>query len=94
MIEDNKNTAILKNTVFIFKCPHCNELIEVEKSDLNCCIFRHGIYEINNTQQQISPHASKEECENLIRTGLIEGCGKPFKFIQGEINYVEKCDYI
>jgi hypothetical protein len=64
--------------------------------ELNCCIFRCGIYK--NSLQQIPPHLSKPECDALV--GRIHGCGKPFKIIVTEIVKVEKkyeavvCDYI
>ena len=70
----------------IITCPHCNEFILIE--ELNCRIFRHGVFK--NTNQQISPHASKEECDAYIVQDLIYGCGKPFKIT----DKVEKCDYI
>lgn len=75
----------------IVTCPHCKEYVEI--LELNCRIFRHGIYKNNN--QQMNPHASKEECEYLIDNNLIYGCGKPF--IIEIINTVYCpfiCDYI
>ena len=74
---------------FIFECPHCNLQILVYSSEINCQIFRHGVYK--NTFQDISPHTPKLECDRLIKEDLIIGCGKPFRFngITAEI-----CDYI
>jgi hypothetical protein len=75
---------------FTITCPHCNLLVLIEK--LNCAIFRHGI--ITKTLQQIPPHASKNECENYIKNGII-GCGKPFKVIIKDKEYIAiECDYI
>ena len=68
-------------------CPHCNECVLIQ--ELNCGIFRHGI--IKDTYEQISPHASKEECEYLKNNDLIFGCGRPFRLIGLE---VVKCSYI
>lgn len=59
----------------IIQCPHCNQTIEV--IELNCCIFRCGIYKA--TFQQIDPHSPKEQCDSLVNNNLIYGCGKPFK---------------
>jgi len=81
----------------IITCPHCEEHVIIEK--LNCCIFRHGI--IKTTGQQMNPHATKEECEQLIQENQIYGCGKPFKIIikiklnTNEVEYIcESCEYI
>lgn len=75
----------------IVNCPHCKIPIFIE--ELNCCIFRHGVF--IKTNEQISPHSSKEECEYYIKNNLIFGCGKPFKIINvnGEL-IPEICDYI
>ena len=32
-------------------CPHCNISIIVLKTELNCCIFRCGIYKNSNNQE-------------------------------------------
>jgi len=76
----------------IILCPHCNEHVLIE--ELNCKIFRHGV--IKSTNEQINPHASKSECDNLILNDLIYGCGKPFKIIIiNDNNFkAEICDYI
>ena len=58
-------------------CPHCKDPILIQ--ELNCGIFRHGIYKHNG--QQIDPHAKKEICDQLIANDLIFGCGKPFQIL-------------
>jgi hypothetical protein len=75
----------------ILVCPHCNQLIIIEK--INCAIFRHGIFK--ESGKQIDPHSSKDLCEYYIRENLIYGCGKPFKIIllNNELK-TEICDYI
>ncbi len=76
----------------IITCPNCNDILII--SELNCCIFRHGIYKKTNTQ--IDPHLSKEMCDKLIETNKLYGCGKPFQIIiqdDGTL-IVQKCDYI
>ena len=74
-------------------CPHCNGGIIVEQNQLNCGIFRHGVYIVN--MQQISPHMPKHECDRLIQTNQIVGCGKPFRVMDspnGKVAVV--CNYI
>jgi hypothetical protein len=81
----------MTNENIIIHCPHCNDPIIIEQ--LNCKIFRHGVFKNDNIQ--INPHATKIECENYITNGLIYGCGKPFKIIEFYNDYhVEVCDYI
>ena len=60
--------------ILIF-CPHCSQLIEI--IELNCCIFRCGIFRHDGSQ--IPPHLPKIECDRLIESGAIFGCGKPFR---------------
>jgi len=77
----------------IIQCPHCNDYVYVFLNELNCQIFRHGIYKKN--YQQIDPHLPKEKCDFLIQNNLIYGCGKPFKVIKENENYnAIICDYI
>ena len=71
----------------IVQCPTCNIYIEI--LELNCKIFRCGMYK--NSFTQIPPHLEKSECEQLVLYDLIYGCGHPFKIVNG-IPYV--CDYI
>ena len=72
-------------------CPHCSIMVEV--AELNCKIFRCGIYKSNG--EQINPHLCKEECENLVKNDEIYGCGKPFQIVNDTSPFiVEKCDYI
>jgi len=72
-----------------FECPHCNVTIQVAKNQINCKIFRCGIYKRNN--KQIPPHMKKKDCDKLIEKNLIHGCGKPFRF---DGKNVEICGYI
>jgi len=75
----------------VFECPHCDVTIAVPAGELNCKIFRCGEYK--TTKTPIAPHASKEECDRLVRENLINGCGKPFKYDSEEKKAVE-CGYI
>ena len=81
----------------VVECPHCKEPILIEQ--LNCCIFRHGIFKKNRSQ--INPHSPKNQCEHYIKHQLIIGCGKPFKVILNDNSKNEDdkciavvCDYI
>ena len=75
----------------IVQCPHCQCDVIIE--EINCQIFRHGVYKL--TGQQIPPHAPKSECDAASAEDRIYGCGKPFR-----IDYIEDkwvavvCDYI
>ena len=78
----------------LVKCPHCSNLIIINKKDFNRKIFRHGVCK---KDKQIDPHSNKEECDKLIKENLINGCGKQFKLIIDleENKYcAEKSDYI
>ena len=78
---------------YVFTCPHCQGSIIVERNELNCRIFRHGVYK--QTGQPIPPHAPKEECDRLVTSQMIDGCGKPFR-VEGEHETIRAipCDYI
>ena len=78
-----------QNNTYLFNCPHCGSMIQVEKNQIRCTIFRHGYYK--ETNQQIPPHGSKQLCDQLFSQGKIYGCGKPFRF---DGKKVQKCDYI
>ena len=72
---------------YYIECPHCKMYIEI--IEINCGIFRHGCYKLNN--ENIPPHLSKIDCEKLVINGIIYGCGKPFKF---DGKNVTICEYI
>ena len=76
----------------ILPCPHCNMFVYIE--DINCAIFRHGIY--IETGEQIDPHMCKKDCDELVKENLIWGCGKPFQLIVTDNNepQLKKCEYI
>ena len=77
---------------FIFNCPHCSEEIIVKISELNCRIFRHGVYKHN--YEQVNPHLPQIECERHVSQDLVYGCCKPFEIItDGSKNYVQICEY-
>ena len=44
----------------------------------------------------MDPHTPKVECDRLSASGLIWGCGKPFRVVYTEAGepYASVCDYI
>ena len=76
--------VILENGVYRYICPHCELLTEVHEKELNCCIFRHGVYQ--QTYKPINPHASQQEVQRLKLDNAIIGCGGPhqLKLIDGQ----------
>jgi hypothetical protein len=74
----------------IIECPHCKLNIFINKNEINCTIFRHGVYKNNFTQ--MNPHENKIQCDYLFNNNLIYGCGKPFKLMNDYSIII--CDYI
>lgn len=64
---------------YVFICKHCCQPFIVSGNDFNCRILRHGVYKHN--MEHIPPHSSKEECDALVRDGLIFGCGRPLRIV-------------
>lgn len=86
-------SVILVDNFYVFECPHCQQIIQVQNNQLNCRIFRCGILKSN--MKQIGPHTKKPECDRLKEQDLIYGCGKPFKFVTTNgTNSIEICGYI
>ena len=95
MSSQKKVSIFGENESYIFECPHCDSMILVAFSEVNCQIFRHCI--MKSTGQQVDPHASKDKCELLIVEDLVYGCCKPFKLIIGSdgcVSTAEKCEWI
>ncbi len=77
----------------VLECPHCKDQVFIQQKEINCGIFRHGVYKQNN--QQMNPHAPKEECDKAKDEDLIWGCGKPFRvYVRNNEYFIEICDYI
>ena len=83
----------LYNDFYSFVCPHCLNDITVYKNDLNCRIFRHGIYK--DSYNQIDPHLSKILCDELVAKNKVIGCAKPFEIITDSTGNLIAviCDY-
>jgi len=78
--------------VYSFACPRCGGgvTVPIDGAGVNCGIYRHAMFKFPRAAQQANPHASMEECRRLVRSGQIDGCGKPFAF-NGKV--LKKCDY-
>ena len=85
--------VVKDNNTYIFQCPSCLDYIIVNINEINCKIFRHGIFK--NSNNQIDPHTSKVDCDKYVEQDMIFGCGKPFCLKDiGDKWYVDICDYI
>lgn len=82
--------------IILLKCPNCGNFFITAENDINCAIYRHAALKSN--MEQIDPHMSKDDCDKLIKEGLVYGCAKPFKIIKKEsLDFpyeAVKCDYI
>lgn len=67
-----------QDTMSIYKCPHCCGLVAVLPGEMNCRVFRHGVFIADGTQ--IPPHAPEPDCNRWAEEKLIHGCGKPFTY--------------
>lgn len=81
-------------SIIYLTCPHCNDGIEINLNEINCKIYRHGVYK--NNYQQIDPHMKKETIDELKEKDSIFGCGRPFEIIKSQENEwkLVVCDYI
>ena len=76
----------------ILECPHCKDNIVVNINEINCKIFRHGIYK--DSFKQIDPHLDKENCDKLFNDNKIYGCGKPFELVEHKNSFIAvECEY-
>lgn len=84
----------MTNEFLQIECPHCFQPIIIMKNEINCAIFRHGIFKQNG--EQIPPHLPKKHCDELVLKKLIYGCGKPFQLVANDKNEMipKICDYI
>lgn len=85
-----KTMSMNNSTVLTCPYPDCNITIEVV--EINCAIFRCGVYKnVTDYGKQIDPHLPKQQCEQLKKEDKIWGCGRPFKLVDGKLI---ECDYL
>lgn len=83
----------MEDQYYYIKCPNCLEDIIIYKNEVNCGVFRHGVYK--NNLQPIPPHSNKQDCESMLKNEEIYGCGKPFRVVKNNEELdVFTCDYI
>ena len=74
-------------------CPYPDCAIAIEIVEINCSIFRCGVYK--DTDQQIDSHLSKGECDKLKKQDKIWGCSRPFQLVTiNETCQLIRCEYI
>jgi hypothetical protein len=74
-------------------CPHCGLMFMTTERTIACTIYRHAVLKSN--MEQINPHASKEECNAFLNSGLVYGCAGPFRIIKVNGLYeAVVCEYI
>lgn len=92
VITEPSKTVLGMETELCVMCPHCNNHIVISK--IRCGIFRHGV--MKKTNKPIHPHTNKTKCDKLTKSGLIYGCGKPFRLVKNKETQtvdVYVCDY-
>ena len=102
--DSNVATVIMSNDdIKIVPCPWCSIQTGISLNDINCAIFRCGLYKcVNKCSKNIDcvcqkpgdpldPHLSKAECDAAYNENRIDGCGKPFIF---DGTSTKQCDYI
>jgi hypothetical protein len=90
--ELNEIKKLIGDNILILECPHCGINVGISSTDNNCGIYRCGI---KADLTQISPHASKIECDTYINQGLLFGCAKPYKTtISNNKVILVRCEYI
>jgi hypothetical protein len=77
--------------LIMFTCPYeeCQGTITVAPNQVNCGVFRHGVYKA--TGRPIGAHLSKSKCLELIHQQKVYGCAQPFRIrkILKEVSVVE-----
>ena len=63
----------------IYTCPHCS--IDIEIAQLNCGIFRCGIFQLKNGSfRQLPKHGTQDNIQKIKDNFLVYGCGNPIKY--------------
>jgi hypothetical protein len=68
-----------KESLIMFTCPYeeCQGTITVAPNQINCGVFRHGVYKA--TGRPVGAHLSQDKCLELVRQGKVYGCVQPFR---------------
>ena len=73
---------IKKKSKNVFRCPHCK--ISIEILELNCGIFRCGIYEYKaGIYKQLPAHGKKSTIDKIKKKYKVYGCGNPIQYKGG-----------
>jgi len=85
-------TFVLDGMYWRVRCPHedCGLWFEVRTDEVNCTIFRHGIFKA--TGHMLDPHSSQQTCEDAMARDELYGCGKPVRFNPGK--WRTPCDVV
>ncbi len=70
--------VIVDGDTYVAKCPFCSLYFCVNKNEVNCKVFIHGVYTTNG--EPVNPHLSAELCDQLVKEGRVYGCCKQFVF--------------
>ena len=85
-------SVVIEDGLIFFECVKCGIGIIIPINELNCKIFRCGVYK--DTNIPINPHTLKETCKQLVDQKLILGCGCAFELLKTTDSFdVVECDY-
>lgn len=79
-----RQTIIDTGETFVFPCPHCGNLTQVQKNQINCQIFRHAVYFITLPP---TPHTYTYEYQEKVVHELSNNL-IPGKIIDNILNYL------
>ena len=65
--------------LIMFTCPYeeCQGTITVAPNQINCGVFRHGVYKTSG--RPVGAHLSQDKCLELVKQGKVYGCVQPFR---------------
>ena len=75
---------------FYIPCPHCAQVLYIEK--IKCGLFLHA-FNIR-TQKNLNPHSKIFYIEKIKREGNLGGCGGKFKILVGKFSQTIKIEKI
>lgn len=83
------NPIELVDNHYTFWCPWCDGGVQVDQTQINCKIFRHGAFK--NNGQQIGQHLPHNEAQNLVKDQQINACGHQFWFDGTQVHKLIQC---